>query len=301
MKKLLCAAIAVTCLDVNGMIVLYNQEDLSIKRPSESSTSIRLEKQSVEQLDNSEESIYLSTKVNLRKVWDAVRLGKAVRVSIRDFIVNEDGSKVPVGPRYTKKYPLQITTLEYQHNLDAGFSNPVQELFAMVTDIEYANISGKMVVDDAYLDKGTILMHARVDCGNFSLVRLNLLDSSSMMISAESTAIVSYGYNFEQTTAKFGKQTTTVSGEGFIPPRKETVENWKRPEEKIFTTATKGCTKVPKSTLPLPIKAPSEFVLFSCFPNLTAFLKKEHDLWTKCEQSLMVLPPPNSLFFGLLE
>ncbi|MDR2267989.1 MAG: hypothetical protein LBD81_00885, partial [Holosporaceae bacterium] len=77
MKKLLCTAIAVACLDANGMMVVYNQEDFAIRRSDEKTTLTKSTEQSIEQFENLEETPLdqlstrqLLTMVNLRELGE---------------------------------------------------------------------------------------------------------------------------------------------------------------------------------------------------------------------------------------
>jgi hypothetical protein len=117
----------------------------------ESLDEIPLEQMTTEQL---------SQIINFRELGEPLIIRGIVLIPISDFVRSET-ALMPVGEGYTKQYALQKTLLRYEHNLPGGFSNPVHELFATVNDIEHADRSGKIVVEDEYLDEATRISHQR--------------------------------------------------------------------------------------------------------------------------------------------
>jgi hypothetical protein len=163
MKKVILGTVLLSSSAVQAMIVTVDN-DTHISRPSETIVARSENQQLV--LDGS--TTDLSGRINFRQVRDPVRLGGRVRVSIRDF-VDDGGQRIPVGRWYTRTYPLQKILLRYQHDIISGFSSPVQELFAMVTDIEYADRHGKMVVDPEYVDNETRILHQIRETGSYQM------------------------------------------------------------------------------------------------------------------------------------
>jgi hypothetical protein len=122
MKKLLCTALLLICLSVDGMvdgtIVPYDQ----------------------------------SNTVNHRHVMGPMLTidEKNVLVSVQDYI-KKGNTIIPVGDWYTKKFPLEEKLLGYMKDPKDGSFSPIFELYA-VHNIEYADRKKKMVVTDKYVN-----------------------------------------------------------------------------------------------------------------------------------------------------
>ncbi|MDR2267987.1 MAG: hypothetical protein LBD81_00875 [Holosporaceae bacterium] len=282
MKKLLFTTVILSSLDLaNAMnpedmqLQIRNGSDGAIVRSNEDVTIIGLAEQSIEQSENLEETPLdqlstrqLLTMVNLRELGEPLIIKDKVQIPIHDF-VRSDIMIVPVGDGYTRQYPLQKTLLRYEHNLAAGFSNPIQELYAEVNDIEYADRSGKIVVDDEYLDNTTRIPHQRRATGQYEMDDANLsarpftevfivgergeevVDSAKVRDGVEPVAYIRTNTPAQENT--IGVPETRANDAQFNYQRIETLEDWRRPNETIFTKRTEDWRKVAKPTPLAPV------------------------------------------------
>jgi hypothetical protein len=227
-----------------------------------------------------EETVNLSTVINLRQVRNPQRDGEFVEVFIRDFC--DLDARVPSGGWYTRQYPLQRTFLRYNHNLAAGFSNPVQKLYATVNDIEHADRSGELVVDPEYLDNATQIPHQRRANGQYANDDANLRAKpfTEIFIDAggtdeiidpakarDETAFVAYvRTNTPALESTIGLPEARADDAQFNYQRTETLEDWGRPDGTIFTKRTEGVQKVAKPTPPAPIQVIPEPIVVNQQP-----------------------------------
>jgi hypothetical protein len=270
MKKLLFTTVMLSAWNVAAMELQLRSENSGIiVRPNADTLITRPVDQSIASV-NAEETVNLSPVVNLRQVRDPQRDGELVEVSVRDF--RDLNAQVPNSGWYTRQYPLQKTLLRYNHNLAAGFSSPVQKLYAMVNDIEHADRSGEIIVDPGYLDNATRIPHQRRANGQYAnddanrrakpLTEIFINTGGSMEIvdpakSRDDTAFVAYTrINTPARINTIGVPEVRANDAQFNYQRTETLEDWRRPDGTIFTQRTEGVQKVAKPPQPAPVPAP---------------------------------------------
>jgi hypothetical protein len=280
MKKLLLTMTALSSLSVMAMneetrLQVRTEDGRAIVRLSENAELSGLTEQSTEQSENLEEipidqmsTRQLIPMVNLRELGEPFAIRDFVQIPIHDF-VRSDAITVPVGDGYTRQYPLQKTLLRYEHNLAAGFSNPVQELYANVNDIEHADRSGKIVVDDEYVDGATMIPHQRRAIGRYEIDDAHrrakplteifivgergeeVVDSAR---AREDTEFLAYlRTETPPQTNEIGVPEARADDAQFNYQRTETLEDWRRPDGTIFTKRTEDWARVAKPTPPAPV------------------------------------------------
>jgi hypothetical protein len=191
-----------------------------------------------------------------------------VQVSIGDFI-HQGSSIIPVGQWYTRQYPLRKKLLRYEHNFAAGFSHPVWELFAMVTDVEYADRSGKIVVDGEHIDVKTRIPHQERTTGEYEMDDANLraMPFTEIFISTErgdriiDSARIRDDIDFVPYVSVGAKRKNVVdvprtrAGDSVFNYQKiEILEDWKCPDGTIFTKRTESEQKVAKPPFWAPVQ-----------------------------------------------
>jgi hypothetical protein len=279
MKKNIFGTILLSSSAIQAMIVPIDN-DAHISRRSESIVARLDDDASItrsedQQLVLDDSTTTLSTRVNFRQVRDPQLMDGCVLVSIRDFIRSDTGI-VSVGEWYTKQYALQKALLRYEHNLAGGFSNPVHELFATVNDIEHADRSGKIIVDDEYLDNATRIPHQSRATGQYEMDDANLkakpfteifivgeheeevVDSARVRDGVDTVAYIRTDTPARENT--IGTPEERAGDSQFNYQRTETLEDWRRPDNTIFTKRTEEWKKVAKPTPPAPVPAPVSMI-----------------------------------------
>ncbi|MDR2794866.1 MAG: hypothetical protein LBB12_03755 [Holosporaceae bacterium] len=279
MKKIIFGTILLSSSAIQAMIVPIDN-DARISRRSESIVArldddASITRSADQQLVLDDSTTSLSTRVNFRQVRDPVRLGDRVRISIRDFI-DEGGERSLVGSQYTKMYPLQKALLRYHHDIASGFSNPVQELFAMVTDIEHADRHGKIVVNPEYMDAETQIPHQTRETGSYQMDDCHLrakpfteifmtTNSGSVIVdeakARDRTPFIAYTLIDRSEPAPIGEAEARADDAEFNYQRTETTERWRRPDTTIYTKRTEGVQKVEKTRPPAPVQAAPPIVV----------------------------------------
>jgi hypothetical protein len=287
MKKLLLTMSSLSVWNTAAMnqeetrLQIRTEDGGAIVRLSENAELAGLTGQSTEQSENLEEipidqmsTRQLIPMVNLRELGEPFVTRDFVQIPIHDF-VRSDAIIVPVGENYTRQYPLQKALLRYEHNLAAGFSNPVQELYAEVNDIEHANRSGKIVADDEYLDGATRIPHQRRAIGQYEADDANLRAkplTEIFIVGERGEEVVDPARAREDTeflayvrtetppqTNEIGVPEERADDAQFNYQRTETLEDWRRPDGTIFTNRTEDWARVAKPAPPAPLPPPIQY------------------------------------------
>lgn len=251
-------------------IVARLDDDASIARAADQQIVSIEEELPLEQMSTEQ----LSQIINFRGLGEPLIIGDIVQIPIFDFVKSET-ALIPVGEGYSRQYALQKTLLRYEHNLVEGFSNPVHELSATVNDIEHANRSGKIVVDDEYLDDAARVSHQRRATGQYEMDDANLsakpfteifiigehgedvVDSAKVREGVDPVAYIRTDTPAQENI--IGDPEARADDAQFNYQRTETLEDWRRPDGTIFTKRTEEWRQVAKPPLPAPVPPPIQY------------------------------------------
>ncbi len=106
--------------------------------------------------------------VNYRQIQDPNVFNGEVLIRVLNCI-RKDDEIVPIGERVTARYPAQRTFLRYHHNIERGVSFPVERIFATITDIENADISGEIVAEAEHVDTKSPIQHQKRNSGQYKM------------------------------------------------------------------------------------------------------------------------------------
>lgn len=276
-KAVLCAAIAAvfSCEGKDeGALILSGQENSSkiIARSEISESEIRAQ-ESRELSTRGNNSI---SRVNYREISQPTVNGDQITVKVQDFVEDE-----LVGEMYERSYPLQRNFLRYIHDFEKGVSHPVEELFAMVNNVEYSNIRGKVVANSEFVNEEESLIHQLRINKNFGENGYqrdddNLRASPFMEIFIDNDyeeEVIEEARLREDKSVAYEKvegslRTNNIGGpvsragdDDFEYQRQEVLEDWKRPDGSIFTKRTEKEERFAKQKPPAPMSAPAPHVV----------------------------------------
>jgi hypothetical protein len=127
MKEILCIGVILTCLDLQGMLVLAGgRRDGSLSRGDDGSPSRSVATQAKPEVPR------IGAAETLVK-QDFVKDGDKVIVTFVDY--NKDSTTLR---EYLRQYPIIFKPIPgyYQHNMEEGFSCQMQELRVTIDDVE---------------------------------------------------------------------------------------------------------------------------------------------------------------------
>jgi hypothetical protein len=127
MKKLLFMATVLSSFDLYGMLVPAGDSRIAQQQDRTIVTQVSGE---VAQLPHQRQVQQVVARTEMQPNF--IRNGNSVRITFRD----RDDDGVNIGT-YSRDYLLvaELVAGRYEHNLAGGFSNPMQNLFANITDI----------------------------------------------------------------------------------------------------------------------------------------------------------------------
>ncbi len=276
-KVVLCAAMAAvfSCEGKNeGALILSGQENFSkiISQSEISESGIRAQ-ESRELSTRGNNSI---SRVNYREISQPTVNGDQITITVQDF----SGDEV-VGEMYERSYPLQRNFLRYIHDFERGVSHPVEELFAMVNNVEYSNIRGKVVANSEFMNEEESLIHQLRINKNLGQNGYQMNDNSKKatpfmetFISKgdweevigdaslhEDKAVAYEKVNGSLRVNNIGPRFSKLGDNSFDYQRQEVLEDWRRPDGSIFTSRTpkeERFAKKPKPPAPVPTFEPWE-------------------------------------------
>lgn len=245
-KVLLSAAICTLSFEMTeGMLERYNPNSGAITRCEDPHALVRA--------NEGNSTIALEDTVNFRMIQPSLLMSEGVvSVLITGYFRTGD-TMTQMGDPSERQYPLQRKLLRYEHDLSSGYSYPVEELFVHIDDIEFADRSGDIVLDEEYVDRANGIKHQK------RLVRYEMDDEhlcakqlSEIFITTGSGKQVideakvrdgdgSVSYMRTATPAEFRKISEPESRAGdneYCYQQVEVSEGWKRPDGSIFVKRT---------------------------------------------------------------
>ncbi len=282
-KVVLCAAMAAvfSCEGKNeGALILSGQENFSkiISQSEISESGIRAQ-ESRELSTRGNNSI---SRVNYREISQPTVNGDQITITVQDF----SGDEV-VGEMYERSYPLQRNFLRYIHDFERGVSHPVEELFAMVNNVEYSNIRGKVVANSEFMNEEESLIHQLRINKNLGQNGYQMNDNSKKATPFMETFISKGDWEEVIEEAKLregkviyyekvngstkvnnvGKKFSKAGDNNFEYQRQEVFEDWKRPDGSIFTKRTEKETPIRKAKPAAPKTTPRQHVVNQPAPS----------------------------------
>lgn len=265
-KVLLSAAIYTLSFEMTyGMLERYDPYGGAITRCEDTHALVRA--------NEGNGTIVPEEQINFRTVEPTLLLSKGVvSVLITEYFRTGD-KMIQMGEPNEREYPLQRKLLMYEHNLSAGYSYPVEELFVYIGDIEFANISGHIVLEEEYVDTDNGIRHQKrlvnryeMDDENLQARQLSeifiLTESGEQVIDEakvrEGTELISY--KEERVVRTIEGSEVREGDDGFYYQRTETSEKWRRPDGTTFVKKTEDWERVDKPKLPAPVQAVPEVI-----------------------------------------
>ena len=261
-KVVLCAAIGAvfTCEGMDEKaLVLRDSSSKAVVHMDMLESEIRRQEQ--ESRDSVDQNRDLVKRINYQEITNQTVSGDQLTVTVQDFLGDES-----VGESYNRSYPIQKMFLEYTHDFEKGVSHPVEELFAVVNDLEYSDIAGKFVVDSEFVNEEESLTHQlRID-KNSGTNGYQMNDAELKATPFMETFIETENWEEVIGEAKLredkvvayekieGSEKTTDIGPRFSKPgddefeyqQQKFSEDWKRPDGSIFTKETVKDTPIAK-------------------------------------------------------
>lgn len=284
MKKVaLCVAIATVFSsegkNENALILLGQENSSKIIARAEISESEIMAQESRELSTRGNSSI---NRVNYREITRPTVNGDQVTITVQDFSEDEI-----VGETYERSYPLRRNFLRYIHDFDKGVSHPVEELFAIINNVEYSNIRGKVVANSEFVNEEESLMHQLRVNKNFGengyqMDDDNLRASPFMEIFIdtdyeeevieearlrEDKAIAYEKVDGSLKTNNIGGPVSKAGDDDFEYQRQEVLEDWKRPDGTIFTKRTERETPIRKAKPAAPRQGQARQVVNQSAPG----------------------------------
>lgn len=278
MKKIaVCAAIGAIfmCEGMNeGALVLRDSSSNVLARSEILESEIRRQEQKSKDLVNQNRD--LVKRINYQEITSQTMNGDLLTVTVQDFLGDE-----LVGEAYNRSYPLQKRFLDYSHDFEKGVSHPVEELFAVVDDLEYSSVRGKIVVDSEFVNEEENLTHQLRINKNFGTNGYQRDDDNlratpfmETFIGTEDweevigeaklreDKVIAYEkVNGSLRTNNIGSRFSKPGDNNFDYQRQEVFEEWKRPDGTIFTKETVKDTPIAKQKPAAPKPTPQQHVV----------------------------------------
>lgn len=272
MKKvmLLSTAMCVLGLDTAcGMMEMYNPTGGTIVR--------REEAQTLAKADEVAGAVASANEVNFRTIQPSLLLSEnAVSALIKEYS-RTDSTMTQIGEPIEKQYPLQRELLRYVHDFSQGYSYPVQKLFVHIDDIEFADRSGDIVLDEEYTAEEKGIMHQKRPVGRYEMDDEHLLAKqlSEIFITTETGEQVIDGAKVRAgedpisyirtatpaTVRNIGVPESRAGDNEFNYQKTETSEEYMRPDGTPFVKKTEDWQRVAKPKPPAPVQAAPQVVV----------------------------------------
>ncbi len=282
-KMVVCAAIGTIfmCEGMNeGALVLRDSSSNAIARSEILESEIRRQEQESKGLITRED--LLINSINYREISNPTVNGDQVTVKVQDFVEDE-----LVGESYNRSYPLQKRFLDYSHDFEKGVSHPVEELFAVVDDLEYSSVRGKIVANSRFINEEESFTHQLRINKNLGQNGYQMNDNGKKATPFMETFISKGDWEevigdarlhedkvvaYEKVDGSLrvndiGPRFSKPGDNSFDYQRQEVLEDWKRPDGSIFTSRTPKEKRFAKPKPPAPVPAPAPQVVNQPAPS----------------------------------
>ncbi len=271
MKKIaICAAIAAI------FVCEGKNESALILRDSLSKVVARSEVLESELRRQEQESRDLVKRVNYQEITNQTIAENQLTVTVQDFLGDDE-----VGESYNRSYPIQKMFLEYTHDFENGVSHPLVELFAVVDDLEYSDVRGKIVTNPEFVNEDESLVHQFRINKNFGQNGYQMNDNEKKAIPfmeifigdedwedviegaklREDKAVAYEKVDGSRRVEAVGEWFSKAGDDDFEYQKQDIYEDWKRPDGTIFVSKTENEKKREKQKLPEPQQTPQQHVV----------------------------------------
>ncbi|MBQ7673606.1 MAG: hypothetical protein IJT36_03655 [Alphaproteobacteria bacterium] len=264
MKRILVStAICALGLEtVCGMMERYNPDGGGVVRREEAHAIVRANERA--------EAIVQPDQVNFRTVQPTLLLAEnAVSVLVKGYFRAGD-RMAQIGEATARRYPLQRELLRYVHDFTHGYSYPVQKLFVHIDDIEFADRSGDITLDEGYTDEANGIRHQKRPVNRYEMENehLQARQLSEIFITTregdqvideakvrtEDAPIPYVRTATPATVRNIGVPESRVGDNEFNYQQTETSEEYMRPDGTPFVKTTIDWQRVAKPKPPAEVK-----------------------------------------------
>ena len=234
-------------------------------RQEDSSSSRNMELQDDATLITNMSESQLLSRINLRKLENASRVGNSnkVRVTVQDYVRSNDGSvQIPVGEGTQKEADLQAKLIRIE-GLDTKAPQAICELFAVFSGIEHAEGNRVIVEENSRKAEAKVTGYELNDTAlNAKPIVGVTLPTADSLITVEEPTVREAKIAYTQANPSF-RRGGNIGGLEAIPgdnnharQKYEKFERWQRPDGTIYERRTEDFETVTKPKPPAPAPQP---------------------------------------------
>ena len=228
-------------------------------RQEDSSSSRNMELQDDATLITNMSESQLLSRINLRKLENASRVGNSnkVRVTVQDYVRSNDGSvQIPVGEGTQKEADLQARLIRIE-GFDTKAPQAICELFAVFSGIEHAEGDRVIVEENSRKAEAKVTGYELNDAAlNAKPIVGVTLPTADSLITVEEPTVREATIAYTQANPSF-RRGGNIGGLEAIPgdnnharQKYEKFERWQRPDGTIYEKRTEDFETVAKPKSP---------------------------------------------------